>query len=161
MKHIKNLLLISLLISLASCFYLKKTESYYGIDTSKSTKYVFLIDISGSMEGKVEKNAAGEILTQTTSIVVNNVGNKVGGIAGNIIKKQAGNQLTKLGKAKKELMPAIRGLNENSFFTIICFENDLKMWRPKLIEASSTNKNLAIGYINRLQSGGGTYLRCS
>jgi uncharacterized protein YegL len=108
------------------------------------------------MEGNAETDAQGKIIDATTSYATNKVADKVGGTAGSLIKSQTNKQLSKLGKAKKELIPAIRGLSENISFTIIVFENDIKMWRKELVPATKTNKNLAITYINSLSSGGGT-----
>jgi uncharacterized protein with von Willebrand factor type A (vWA) domain len=134
----------------------KKSESYYGIETGSSKKIVYVIDISGSMEGKAETDLKGNIISTAGSKVGSTVGNKVGGKVGNLISKQTNNQLTKLGKAKKELMPSIRGLTEDTYFTIIVFENNIKRFNKQLVQANSTNKNLAIAYLEKLESGGGT-----
>ncbi|MEA3451734.1 MAG: VWA domain-containing protein [Bacteroidota bacterium] len=72
------------------------------------------------------------------------------------MRRQTSNQLTKLGKSKKELIPAIRGLSEDTYFTIFVFENNVKSWRRSLVKATSANKNIAITYVNNLKSGGGT-----
>jgi len=157
MKKLKSLALIISIISLfSSCYMTKKSESYYGIETASSKKIVYVIDISGSMEGKAETNLQGKVLTTAGSKVGSTVGNKIGGTVGNIISKQTNNQLTKLGKAKKELMPSIRGLSEDSYFTIIVFENSIKRFNKSLVQANNTNKNLAIAYLEKLESGGGT-----
>lgn len=135
---------------------IKKSDDYYGVNVGSSKSVVFLVDISGSMEGKAEVDAQGKVISKTTQKVTNKIADKVGGVGGNFIRKQTNNNLTKLGKAKKELIPAIRGLNETTQFNIIIFENDVKTWRKELVLASQANKNLAIAYINKLESGGGT-----
>jgi uncharacterized protein YegL len=140
----------------SSCYMVQKSTEYYGIETGSSKKIVYVLDISGSMEGKAETDLKGNIISTAGSKVGNTVGNKIGGTAGRIISKQTSNQLTKLGKAKKELMPSIRGLSEDTYFTIIIFENDVKKWRKELVQATSANKNLAIAYLESLNSGGGT-----
>ena len=156
----KNLFKLSLFlfvsVILTSCYMVKKSESYYGIETGASKKVVYVLDISGSMEGKAETDLQGNIISTAGSKVGNAVGNKVGGTVGNIISKQTNNQLTKLGKAKKELMPSIRGLSEDTYFTIIVFENSVKKLNKQLVQANATNKNLAIAYLEKLSSGGGT-----
>jgi len=112
--------------------------------------------LSSSMEGKAETDLQGNVISSVTTKTGNAVGNMVGGKLGSIMKKQTNNQLTKLGKAKKELMPSIRGLSEDSYFTIIVFENRVKKWHKTLVQATNTNKNLAIAYLEKLHSGGGT-----
>ncbi|OQY04023.1 MAG: hypothetical protein B6I20_03815 [Bacteroidetes bacterium 4572_117] len=157
MKKLKLLFLVGIVTFLFSgCYVTKKSTEYYGIDTSGSKKIVYVIDISGSMEGKAETDLQGNIIASATSKVGNKIGNKIGGKLGRFVAKETNNQLTKLGKAKKELMPSIRGLSEDCFFTIIVFENRVKKWRKKLVAANSTNKNLAIAYLRALSSGGGT-----
>lgn len=156
----KNLIKISIsvliLFTISGCYLLKSQQEYYGISVKDTKKVVFLVDISGSMEGKAETDIAGNVISSATSAVGNKVASAVGGIGGKIIRKQTSTQLTKLGKAKKELIPAIRGLSEDTYFTIIIFENDVKMWRKNLVQATSANKNLAVAYLDNLESGGGT-----
>jgi len=156
MKILKIFAIFFIILSLSGCYLLKKQSDYYGISVESTKKVVFLVDISGSMEGKAETDISGNVINSATSYAGNKVADKVGGVGGTIIRNQTSNQLTKLGKAKKELIPTIRGLSEDSYFTIIVFENDVKMWKKTLVQATSTNKNLAITYLNNLESGGGT-----
>jgi len=157
MKKIKLLSLLAFVaILLSSCYMTKKSSDYYGIETTSSKKFVYVIDISGSMEGKAETDLQGNVISSVTSKTGDAVSNMVGGKLGSLVKKQTDNQLTKLGKAKKELMPSIRGLSEDSYFTIFVFENRVKKWHKKLVQATNTNKNLAIAYLEKLHSGGGT-----
>ena len=157
MKVLRKLSIIAFIAVLfSSCYMTKKSTDYYGIETSSSKKIVYVIDISGSMEGKAETDLQGNVISTAGSKVGNVLGNKVGGKVGSLISKQTNNQLTKLGKAKKELMPSIRGLSEDAYFTIVIFENKVKKWKNEMVQANSTNKNLAIAYLERLSSGGGT-----
>ncbi len=142
--------------SLSGCYLVQTSGTYYGVDIGTAKRVVFLLDISGSMEGKAETDLEGNVVGKATSYVGDKVSNKVGGLAGRVISNQTNNQLTKLGKAKKELIPSIRGLKEDAFFTIIIFENKVKKWRKGLVQATSANKNLAIAYLNKLHSGGAT-----
>ncbi|MFN8255281.1 MAG: VWA domain-containing protein [Bacteroidales bacterium] len=153
---VKLIFLFFALALFSTCYMVKKSENYYGIETGSSKKIVYIIDISGSMEGKAETDLQGNVIATAGSKVGNAVGNKVGGTIGNVISKQTNNQLTKLGKAKKELMPSIRGLSEDTYFTIIVFENNIKQLSKQLMQATQTNKNLAVGYLEKLESGGGT-----
>jgi uncharacterized protein with von Willebrand factor type A (vWA) domain len=138
-----------------SCYMVKKSHDYYGIDL-ESKKYVFLIDISGSMENKIEKDAKGVVLNVATNVAANTVGRAIGGSVGNMVGNKIKKSLTKLEKAKKNLIPVINGFTEENFFTVITFENDIKLWREELIPATSANKKLAVAYIKALKSGGGT-----
>ncbi len=108
------------------------------------------------MEGKAETNLQGDIVAKAGTAAGNKVGNAVGGTVGKIIKKQTNNQVTKLGKAKKELIPTIKGLSEDTYFSIIIFENNVKRWKRQLVPATKANKSLATIYLDRLSSGGGT-----
>jgi len=143
-------------ILLSACHLTKKSTDYYGVETTSDKKFVYVIDISGSMENKAETDLQGQLVGAATNQTANMVGNMVGGPVGNILKKQTKDQLTKLGKIKKELIPSIRGLSEDSYFTIIVFENRVKMWRKTLIPATGANKNLAAAYLTNLESGGAT-----
>jgi hypothetical protein len=157
MKKIKSLAFIIVIAFLFSaCYMTKKSGDYYGIDTKTSKKIVYIIDISGSMEGKAETDLKGNVISTAGSKVGSAIGNKIGGKLGSIVSKQTNDQLTKLGKAKKELMPSIRGLSEDTYFTIIVFENNIKQLNKQLMQATSTNKNLAVAYLEKLESGGGT-----
>jgi uncharacterized protein YegL len=157
MRKILGLLAIAFVaIMFSACYMVKKSETYYGIETGTSKKVIYVLDISGSMEGKAETDLKGNVITTVGSKVGNKVGSKVGGPVGKIISKQTNNQLTKLGKAKKELMPAIRGLAEDASFTLVVFENNVKALNKQLVQANSTNKNVSIAYLEKLESGGGT-----
>ncbi|MEX0981276.1 MAG: VWA domain-containing protein [Bacteroidales bacterium] len=138
-----------------SCYMAKKSHDYYGIDL-ESNKYVFLIDISGSMENKIEKDAKGVVLNVATNVAANTVGKVIGGSVGNMVGNKIKKSLTKLEKAKKNLIPVINGFTEENYFTVITFENDIKLWRKELIPATSANKKLAVAFIKSLKSGGGT-----
>ncbi len=150
------LLLGCFVILLSGCHLTKKSIDYYGVETTSTKKIVYVIDISGSMENKAETDLQGNLVAAVTDRTADVVGNFVGGPIGNILKQQTKDQLTKLGKIKKELIPSIRGLSEDSYFTIIIFEDKVKIWRKTPVKANSTNKNLAAAYITNLESGGAT-----
>ncbi len=156
MKRTGIISALILLFFMSSCYLTKKQTEYYGVNVKDTKKIVFLLDISGSMEGKAETDLQGNIIGKASNKLGNKLANKVGGIGGKIIRNQTSTHLTKLGKAKQELIPTIRGLSEDVYFTIFVFENRVKSFRKKLIPATSTNKNLAIAYLTKLESGGGT-----
>ncbi|MFP4555773.1 MAG: VWA domain-containing protein [Bacteroidales bacterium] len=156
MKCIKLIFLIIIIPLLSGCYLVRKQTDYYGVNIEDSKRIIFLIDISGSMEGKVEKDAAGNIVASVTSAAGNKLAKQVGGIGGSIIKKQTGKQLTKLGRAKREIIPTIRGFNDDVYFNIMTFENKVEPWRADMVKATAGNINLAIAFLNNLKSGGGT-----
>lgn len=149
---LKGFILLTLVMS---CAYIRKSETYYGIKTA-SKRICFLIDISGSMEGKTEVTLQEKVVAEAAEKAGEELGEKVGGKAGKFLGTQLSKELTKLAKAKKELIPAIRGLSGDTYFTVIAFEAGLKAWKPALVQATTTNKNLAIIFVNGLKSGGGT-----
>ncbi|MEA3451733.1 MAG: hypothetical protein U9Q83_07495 [Bacteroidota bacterium] len=77
-NFIKISIIAVILFSISSCYLLKSQKDYYGISVKDSKKIVFLVDISGSMEGKAETDAAGDIIASTTNKVGNKVADKVG-----------------------------------------------------------------------------------
>jgi len=163
----KQVLLIAgtlFLIIFQGCYSLKKSKDYYGIKTQDMKKIVFILDISGSMEGQTETNLKGEVVAKatryvadkTSHVVSNEIGGEAGKMAGNLLKKKVEKSITKLQKARKKLIPAIKGLPEDAVFDIIVFENTVKVWRPGMTEASKSNKLIAQTYLEALKAGGGT-----
>ncbi|GAB4301512.1 MAG: hypothetical protein Kow0068_24410 [Marinilabiliales bacterium] len=134
----------------------KKSDSYYGIELNEN-RYVFLIDISGSMENRAEKDLQGRIISKTVDKVTDKITDKVGGgeIVG-MVNKQIQKQLTKLEKAKKKIIPVINGFTEDDYFTIIVFENELGFWKNDLVQATKANKKKAVLYVKALKAEGGT-----
>lgn len=166
MKNI-YLVLIALIFTsvlFQGCYSLKKSEDYYGIKTEEIKNVVFILDISGSMEFIAEKNAKGEIIASTTnyaadkasSTVSNAIGGEAGNIAGSLLNKKVKKSVTKLQKARKKLIPAIKGLPETTMFDVIVFENGVKLWKKKLVPATKANKLQAQTFIEALKAGGGT-----
>lgn len=85
-------------VLLSSCYAITKSENYYGINTV-GQNVVFLLDTSGSMEGKDEGTIGGEISRQVVEQSAGVVQNAVGGFLGNLAGKQISSQATKLGAA--------------------------------------------------------------
>jgi hypothetical protein len=109
-------------------------SSFYGI-TTRSKHIVYVLDISGSMN--LEIGGKG--------VASPNPGDE---------EKASG---PKIEIAKKELKRAIRQLAPDSKFTIIIFNEIVKVWKPKLIEAKQKNKNEAYIFINELEASGSTF----
>ena len=142
-------------ITISGCYMFTKSDTYYGIET-KGKNIVFLVDISGSMEGKNEGNFTDKMRAQAMREASSGIGNLIGGTAGSVVSGAIDKEATKLGSAKRELEPAIRGLTVDCNFTIITFESKVKKWNKTLVPASDGNKTKAIFYVKRLSSKGGT-----
>ena len=95
MKKILIITALFLIVITPSCYLLKKSSDYYGVDLNEK-RYVFLIDISGSMEGKIEKDAKGKVIGMATNNVANAIGNQIGGELGGLVSEQIKKSLTKL-----------------------------------------------------------------
>jgi len=163
-KHVLFIAITLLLVVFQGCYSLKKSKDYYGIKTQELKKIVFVLDISGSMEGLAETNLKGEVVSKATNYVADKAGNavskevggEVGDMAGNLLKKKVKKSLTKLQKARKELIPAIKGLPEDAVFDVIIFENTVRVWKSDMTEATKSNKLKAQTYLETLKAGGGT-----
>ncbi len=147
-------------IAVTGCYTTKKSTEYYGIKTQDLKGVIFIVDISGSMEYITEVDLKGQVVNyavkQTGRVVAKTIGGEAGNIAGNLVEKQVSRSLTKLQKARKELIPAIKGLPTTTMFNIIVFENEARPWRSTLVPATDANKLAAQAYLESLKAGGGT-----
>ncbi len=116
----------------------KKNDAYYGRKSggrktfggivTTSTRVIFIIDISGSMEDHVvekEKFDAGYDDYQKLTIV------------------------------KAELMNTIDSLDKNTLFNVVAFATDLKLWKRGPVRANVVSKSSARSFIKRLRPLGG------
>ena len=162
MKRTSFALAVILLLGMAitGCYTTKKSTEYYGINTQNLKGVIFVIDISGSMEYITEVDLKGQVVNyavkQAGHVVAKKIGGEVGNIAGNLVEKQVSRSLTKLQKARKELIPAIKGLPPTTMFNIIVFENIARPWRSTLVPATDANKLAAQAYLESLKADGGT-----
>ncbi|WP_412062322.1 VWA domain-containing protein [Rubrivirga sp. IMCC45206] len=158
-----RLLRIAVLVVLAAvsgCYAVQASSDYYGIDTALPGEGVlFVVDVSGSMEGKQEgtlaDHARGRAAEEAGQAVQNTVGGRVGRLLGGQVRGEA----TKLGVAKRELIPVIRGLDASTRFSVLTFGASTDFWRTSLVEASGSNKTLAMTHTNGLDANGGTPIR--
>jgi len=116
----------------------KKNLEYYGLKDNKttfakitttSTRVLFIIDISGSMEDHVvehEKFDAGYESYQKLEIV------------------------------KTELRNTIKALSKNTVFNIVAFATEVKTWKSGLVSANIINKSSADSFIKRQKPIGGS-----
>lgn len=143
------------LFLLPGCYLLRQSDTYYGIDTT-GQDVVFVVDVSGSMEGKQEGTVVDQVQGAAARKGSEAVGDAIGGETGRFLGRQLGGEATKLGAAKRELIPAIQGLTAQSRFTVMVFGEDIGGWKSGLLEADGANKNLALAYVKNLSASGGT-----
>jgi len=157
MKQLKFLVFMPILclIITTGCSTIGKSGKYYGVQTA-GKNIVFVIDVSGSMEGKNEGNVTDKLRAQAAEKAGDKVGSMIGGPLGGLMSKGVKRESTKLASAKRELGPAIRGLDEATRFTIVLFSSSTKHWKKGLVKATSGNRTKASLYVERLKSSGGT-----
>lgn len=161
MRHaLRSALILLVALAASGCYAVQKSGDYYGIDTALPNRgVVFVVDVSGSMEGKqegsVEDLARGAAARTAGRTVERSVGGRVGRLLGGQVRGEA----TKLGAAKRELIPVIRGLDASSRFTVVTFGSRVDPWRGSLVGAGTANKNLATAHVNGLDANGGTPIR--
>jgi von Willebrand factor type A domain len=143
------------LLTLPACYMLSSSKTFYGMKT-EGQKVLFVVDISGSMEGKDEGNLTDRVVAQATQTGGQAVGGAIGGSVGSFIGSQTASEATKLGGAKRELIPALQGLPESASFSIITFGNDTKEWYRGMVPATGSNRNLAVAFVKSLEANGGT-----
>jgi Mg-chelatase subunit ChlD len=139
----------------SGCYLFQSSTTFYGLKTA-GQKVVFVVDVSGSMEGKNE----GSIQDRLTGVAVQKtgtaLGNALGGTLGSLVGQQTTSEVTKLGGAKRELIPALQGLPESATFSIITFGQQTKPWLMGMVTATGTNRNIAAAFVKDLEANGGT-----
>ena len=150
--------LLLLVFGGGGCYLFQKSETFYGLKTA-GQKVVFVVDISGSMEGKNEGSLESRAVGMAVQGAGSAVSNAIGGSLGSFVGTQTTSEVTKLGGAKRELIPAIQGLPESSSFSIITFGNDTKPWMMGMVPASATNTGMAAAFVKQLEANGGTPAR--
>ncbi len=149
------LILCCLLILSGCAAVAPASKDYYGIPTDGKA-IVFVLDISGSMEGKDEGSLKDRATAAATDKAASTVGKTVGGKIGSFISGAMKKEATKLGKAKRELIPAVKGLAPGTHFTVVTFGSKIETWQPQLVQATDGNKTSAALFLERLSSNGGT-----
>lgn len=149
MKLLKVFLVFALLVN-TGCYLVKKQTDYYGVSTGQYKNIVFILDTSGSMEGINEPSVAGHIIASSLTrggqrAVTNALGN---GTVARFAGKQLRKESTKLGAARRELIPAIKGLTASSQFSLITFETNVRRWKSLPVPASDENKTKVVLHLN-------------
>lgn len=117
----------------------KKNDAYYGRKSegrktfggivTTSTRVLFVVDISGSMEDHIVEKK----------------------------KFDAGyDDYQKLTIVKTELINTIESLDKFTLFNVVAFATDLKLWKKGLVKANVVSKSSAISFVKRLRPLGGS-----
>jgi len=154
-KIISIVSLCFLLTTFQSCYVLKKSDQFFGIEISTNNT-LYLIDISGSMEGIDEGSIKDQVMRQAGNKAGKVVRNTVGGKIGDILGKQVTKQATKLGAVKRKLIPAIKGLPDGKNFAVFAYNNDVTKQTAELRIASNISRTSANIFVENLKAAGGT-----
>lgn len=158
MKTKRTLIVITLITIctlLQSCYVAKKSDDFFGIETStKNTLY--LIDVSGSMEGIDEGSVKDQVVREVGNKAGNQVSKAIGGKIGSILGKQVTKEATKLGAVKRKLIPAIKGLPDGKKFLVFSFNNNVTKQATEFRVASNTTRTSSNIFVQNLKASGGT-----
>ncbi len=154
--YFKKIIIMSVLaIFITGCSTFMSSGDYYGISTT-GKNIVFVIDISGSMEGRNEGNISDKLRAQAMDRAGSKVGSFIGGKMGSFVSSGIKKNTTKLASAKRELGPALRGLSPDVKFTIITFSDKADYWEKNLQSSTTSSKTRASAFLERLSATGGT-----
>ena len=143
---------------LAGCYAVQASRDYYGLPTA-GRNVAFVVDVSGSMEGRQEGSLGDQVRGEAATRAGRSVERTVGGAAGRVLGRQVRREATKLGGAKRELIPALRGLDPATRFGLITFGARVRPWRDALVEATGPNRDAAATHVNGLRADGQTPMR--
>jgi hypothetical protein len=155
---------------------------YYGVKI-KSSRIVFVMDISKSMEWAAKEEPAApppdKVSTDTEKKEVVTGAGSDGEPAGSPAnrgkpvdnstspkippelknkKKDIDSRSVKkrIDSVKKELVNAIYGLDDKVYFSIVFYNSAVSVWKPELVPATNENKMAAISAIEKLTPSGRT-----
>lgn len=143
------------------CYLWSQSDTYYGLE-AQGEEILFLFDVSGSMQGRDEgvtpqgrmsTRAREEAITRGTSAISSGC---TGGRASSRISDRADEETTALGAARRELIPVIRGLDEDTRFNIILFGRNVEEWKPETVYATEAHRDEAVDYVRDLEARGAT-----
>lgn len=167
--------LVGVFLVFAGCTTLVRSESpkFFGIDVATEERQdpnvLFVLDVSGSMMGRDE----GAEPMPMYSAAVDRTADVAASLAGLLpvgdarsrdaqrrVRGEARHELSKMGAAQRELVPAIRGLPEGSRFSVISFghtaSHPVLAWEEELVPATEENRESAASYVRELEARGGT-----
>ncbi|WP_179352067.1 VWA domain-containing protein [Winogradskyella vidalii] len=154
-KLIPAFALITLCVLFQSCYVVKKSDEFYEVETS-DLNTLYLIDISGSMEGIDEGSVEDQVRREVGNTAGKEVSKAIGGKIGNILGKQVTKEATKLGAVKRNLIPAIKGLPDGKKFLVFAFNNDVTMQATEFRVADNVSRTSSNVFVKNLAAEGGT-----
>jgi hypothetical protein len=123
----------------------KGTPSFFGT-TLSSMRFVFIIDISGSMNLiDPSKDSGGDADSEGKTTPTEQA------------EKISAQEKTRLGRTKRELINVISAISKDAKFNIIAFNHEIKSWKPDMVDASDENKQAAIEFVRGLAADGLTH----
>ncbi len=156
MEHAFRVVVAAVVTTLLSgCYAVQKSDNYYGVRTANQN-VVFLLDRSGSMEGKDEGVASAAVQAQVLNRSADTVQRKMGGVVGNFLGNQIRSEGSKMGAAKRALIPAVRGLEPPSRYAVVTFGGQVDTWHEQMVPAAPAQQNIDIVRINQVAASGGT-----
>lgn len=110
--------------------YQPGSDDFAGIPT-KSTRQLYVIDISGSMEDPLLDRDKFRLQGRTYRSFV------------------------KMEVVRQELIRTVENLDDTVFFNVVAFATEVKLWKKGLVQANILNRKSAVQFIERLQPIGG------
>ena len=134
--------------------------TYHGIEI-RSTRVVFVVDITGSMEDPASKGEGGQKVTPSPAPRPQATGPRPGPPLSEKLKKvkeenDRRSVHTKMDAEKRELVNAILYLPPAVRFSIVFYSEDPIPWKPALVPATEENKLDAIKEIEKVGPWSGT-----
>jgi hypothetical protein len=154
-KSLTILTLITLCTLLNSCYVVKKSDDFFGIETS-TLNTLYLIDVSGSMEGIDEGSIKDQVMREAGNEAGNQVSKVIGGKIGNLLGNQVSKEATKLGAVKRKLIPAIKGLPDGKKFVVYSFNDGVTKQATAFRIADNTTRTSSNIFVKNLKANGGT-----
>lgn len=154
-KSLTILTLITLCTLLNSCYVVKKSDDFFGIETS-TLNTLYLIDVSGSMEGIDEGSIKDQVMREAGNEAGNQVSKVIGGKIGNLLGNQVSKEATKLGAVKRKLIPAIKGLPDGKKFVVYSFNDGVTKQATAFRIAGNTTRTSSNIFVKNLKANGGT-----
>ncbi|WP_435313705.1 VWA domain-containing protein [Cellulophaga fucicola] len=154
-KTLSILTLITICTLVQSCYVVKKSDEFFGIETS-TRNTLYLIDISGSMEGIDEGSIKDQVVREVGNKAGNQVSKVIGGKIGNILGKQVTKEATKLGAVKRKLIPAIKGLPDGKKFLVFSYNDNVTKQSTAFRVADNSSRTSSNIFVQNLKAGGGT-----
>jgi len=133
----------------------KTSDEFYDIKTSELNT-LYLIDISGSMEGIDEGSVEDQVMREVGNTAGSKVSKAIGGKIGSILGKQVTKEATKLGAVKRNLIPAIKGLPDGKKFLVFAFNNSVTKQANTFKVADNMARTSANLFVKNLTAQGGT-----